>query len=718
MSFLAPFFLFAGLAIAVPILVHLRRRKTKERFAFPSLMFLEEVPHATIKRRRLRDLLLLALRSLAVLLLALAFAQPALRSGFATTGEPTTEVFILVDRSASMTIGDRWNRAKELVQTHVQSLGPGDAVTLALFDETVELPLISVTDVAQASRVLDETEPRDRRTLLASSLRVIRPMILDLLGDPLRPSSADVVIVSDFQRNSALDLDEVRLPAGAKLTLLSVGEPSTDPNRWVRDVELHRGAGPNASPGRERVRVSATLGQEDAVLEGRVRVSLWLDGREMESKTVTVTGRSTAIAFEPIALDAERVSKGEVRVEPDYFADDDVFYFTASAADALTVLVVEGRREGAGLFVQRALESLEAPRYRVERTRRGEITTADLQGKHVVVLQDAGSVQGSSAAALQTFVEAGGGVLVAYGRESIGTRLPAWLDLRANDDVKQSRSGIRLVSVARDHPVFRTLDGGDWGSAPFFRHFELNASSSAPAQAPTANPAQSSEQGGEQNGAQGGTQSAVLARFDNGDVALAERRLGEGRVIAVASTLDTDWNDFPRQGVFLGWLDRSMQYLGVFRASEDSYTVGQPSLVEVSRDRSLEWVLQPSDGEATHLRLDGQDEGDTAVGDEVLLNFEVAGHNSLRPPGTDVSSGRWFAANLDRSESELMIADLAVLEAQLKPDLEERAVTAGLNPDLPPRSFWWLVLYALLLLLVSEGFIASRLPARTQLSRS
>ena len=76
MAFLTPFFLLGAAAAALPVLVHLVRRTQARRVEFPSLMFLRRIEQKTIKKRTLRNLLLLALRCAALALLALAFARP------------------------------------------------------------------------------------------------------------------------------------------------------------------------------------------------------------------------------------------------------------------------------------------------------------------------------------------------------------------------------------------------------------------------------------------------------------------------------------------------------------------------------------------------------------------------------------------------------------------------------------------------------------------
>src|SRR5690606_8188201 len=108
MSFLSPFFLLGALAAAVPILLHLRRRERRNVIVFPSLMFLRGSPPPDASRRRLDNLLLLALRVGVVLLLAFAFARPVLErvlpEGFLAGGR---DVVLVLDISPSMNVGDR-----------------------------------------------------------------------------------------------------------------------------------------------------------------------------------------------------------------------------------------------------------------------------------------------------------------------------------------------------------------------------------------------------------------------------------------------------------------------------------------------------------------------------------------------------------------------------------------------------------------------------------
>src|ERR1051325_4528258 len=113
MSFLAPAFLAALAAIAIPVAIHLINRERKVAVEFPSLMFLQRIPYKSVRRQKIRHLLLLLLRCLAVAMLVAAFARPFFeKKKTPISGNGAREVVILLDRSASMGYANRWNTAK------------------------------------------------------------------------------------------------------------------------------------------------------------------------------------------------------------------------------------------------------------------------------------------------------------------------------------------------------------------------------------------------------------------------------------------------------------------------------------------------------------------------------------------------------------------------------------------------------------------------------
>src|SRR5882672_3957132 len=128
MGFVAPLVLVGLGALAIPILIHLIQRERKRVVVFPSLMFLRRIPYQSVRRRSIRHWLLLCLRALALLLLVAAFARPFFPQGAlaARAAGGTRELVVLLDQSASMGYGDRWQQAQAAAHRAIDGLSGDD----------------------------------------------------------------------------------------------------------------------------------------------------------------------------------------------------------------------------------------------------------------------------------------------------------------------------------------------------------------------------------------------------------------------------------------------------------------------------------------------------------------------------------------------------------------------------------------------------------------
>ena len=138
MTFLNPLLLIASIGISLPILAHLFNRHKVKHTDWAAMQFLSRSVRVRSRQLRLRDLLLLVLRCLAVLLLVLALSRPATNStdGIGLPGEERAGVVIALDASYSMAHSDdkrtRFERAIERIGVISEHLRPGDPVTLVL----------------------------------------------------------------------------------------------------------------------------------------------------------------------------------------------------------------------------------------------------------------------------------------------------------------------------------------------------------------------------------------------------------------------------------------------------------------------------------------------------------------------------------------------------------------------------------------------------------
>ncbi|NTW50196.1 MAG: hypothetical protein HGB19_10800, partial [Chlorobiales bacterium] len=136
MTFLNPAVLLAILATALPILIHLLNLRRRKSTLFSSLQLVRELQKSSLRRFKIRQWLLLALRSLAVLFLVTSFSKPVIEGYLAGAGfssQTRTSALILLDTSPSMQYSDQqghdqWKQAKLAALKVLDNLGNEDEV--------------------------------------------------------------------------------------------------------------------------------------------------------------------------------------------------------------------------------------------------------------------------------------------------------------------------------------------------------------------------------------------------------------------------------------------------------------------------------------------------------------------------------------------------------------------------------------------------------------
>jgi hypothetical protein len=692
MNFLAPLFFLGLAALSVPIIIHLIQRERKEPIEFPSLMFLRQVPYKSVRRRKIRNVLLFAMRCLALLLLVLAFTRP-----YRETDTPLTaglgdarELVILLDRSYSMAYEGRWNAAVTAARAAVQRVNPADKATLVYFDGGAVGVNQATAERARLLSALDTVKPGSGVTRYGTALKLAQ----GILAASELPKG-EVVLISDFQRWGWDGDASAKLPGGAVLTPVNVGS-ATASNVTVTGVTLRR----EQVQERERVIVSARFANRNEQPVRGLPVTLEINGREVQKKTVDLPASDAAsIAFDALTLMPETM-KGSVRIRPDALTPDDAFHFAISAEQSISVLLVNGGRSESGLYLRRALEVDQARSFKVDERAFGELRNADLAGRSVVILNDAPFPTGDLGQRMRVFLEHGGGIILLTGDHAGANGWGAASDLlpgTPDRPVERTAGGGVLGSLQYGHRVFEIFNAprsGDFTTARFFKYRPLALE----------------------------TDEGVLARYDDGGPALVERRVGTGRVLVWTSTFDNDWNDLPLQPVFLPFVHQLVRHASGQRDPNPWFTVGQvidPGRVvhgepaaedtaasagvggpELSPGRS--WLAITPTGQRVQLQGGG------------LLKLEEQGFYEVRPARGEEGKPFTVAVNLDLRESDLASMEPEALVAAVQqPEAATRAMTKSgpLTAEERERRqrFWWYLLMAAFLLLLAETTLSNRL---------
>lgn len=654
MAFLSPALLAGLLALAIPVLVHLVQRERRRVVEFPSLMFLRKIPRQAVRRRALRHWPLLALRLAAFWLLATAFARPFFpaSSALAVTGGGR-DVVVLVDRSMSMGYGDRWARAQAEARRAIAELGPEDSGTLMYFDTDVEVGPRATADRPSLVAAVNTLAPTARGTRLGPALRAAAGHL-----DRSRLARREVVLISDFQRSAWDHRSDAPLSPGITLHTRDVGDPDTA-NAAVAGLSFERvpqGAG-------ERVTATArVVNRSAAPLVGR-GIVIEVDGHVVDRGRVSAAaGAVTSHTFGPFTVGTDPV-RVTVRLDEDALAADNRFHAVLTPARRVHVLVVESGAAGpeAGLYLSRALDVATDPGFAVDTRTAARVTAAEVGRAEVIVLNDTPLPSGAVSRALDARVRSGAGLFVTLGRHSTWPAdAPALLPGTLGPVVDRSGTrGQALGFVDYSHPVFDVFKAprsGDLSAPRVYRYRVLDAA------------------------------SGVLARFDNGAVALAERRVDAGTVLAWTTALDSDWSDTALHPTFVPFVLQSMRHLGRFGSTPPWRTVGDVIGSPASP------APPPGSGETLVLDEPGfVDIGtrDPAAGPVVAVNVPGDESDLSRIPPEDIAAAVVVPGGTGTAGGA----------RDLTRDEQERQ-----------QSLWWYLAAAGLVLLLAESLVASRLP--------
>jgi hypothetical protein len=687
--FLAPLFLLGALAVAVPVYVHLTHRERSDAVPFPSLMFLSRVPYRTVRRQRLRHWLLFLLRALVVLLLAAAFARPFVDRaalGPAVVGDGR-ELVILLDRSASMLYGDRWRRGSDAARDAIDGVRPVDRATLVAFADRADALTQATSDRPILRDALSAVRPLSVGTRYAPALQLARD-VLDASGLPRR----EVVLITDLQRVGWTADAAIRMPDGADVTVVDLSDDGAA-NVAVTGVQLDRtGAAGDllivtaritAAPGDTAVRTDATLEIED---------------QAVETRQVTISaGTAATTVFAPVPIPDRRV-RGRVRVLDDALPSDDAFGFVLERRAAMPLLVLQhpDARAGDLLYLRQALSIGAAPPFGLEFAISTAVAPDAFEGRAAVVLYDAPFPPGEAGRRLRAFVEAGGGLLGVLGPRSGNALWPpdarALLGERPGPTVdRDAGRGGTLSVLDYRHPLFEPFGasrGADFSAARFFRYRRWTPPDS----------------------------TVVLARFDDGTPALAERAGGAGRVLVWTAGAANRWNDLPLQPVFLPFVHQLVRYAASYRPTPAWQAAG--GVIDLADDLRLHaWdaagtVFGTRPGE---LIVETPSGTRFALDEPSGYRLELTQHGFYTIRSEASGTSTHVAVNTEPSESDLATIDRDVVSAAIAAGEAGGSRLARLTTTLTPaekerrQALWWYVIAAVQLLLLAETFVAGRI---------
>ncbi|MCD4689822.1 BatA domain-containing protein [bacterium] len=706
LTFLNSTFLFAALAALLPLIIHMLSRRQVKTVDFSSLLFLKELERRKIRRVRIRQVLLLIIRSLIILCAALAIARPTLSGlGVGAASHAKTSVAVVLDTSASMgrrsDDGLLFDEALERAHEIADLLGNGDEAFLVgagvPVDELLPTGTFSVDVFREAINELAPTPAgTDYTTAVARAL---------ILLTESRNLNRELYVIGDMQRSGW----EGELGGALVGSSESSGDPRTsaDDLRTLVDGETREA--------QKRVRgfllpVNGRLGNRSA---GDVRVEHRYGGQAgAHTVTVRVTNHGSVAADIPVrlvvddvhvgqsgvSLDAGRTGSvsfstvvdeaswhsGRVELPADVLDVDNVRYFVIPPSLRMNVLIVNAAGavdERDGYYIKRALD----PTGGREPFACAEVPAPALVHQEqsrfdVVILADAGRLDADGERWLLEHIERGGGVTLVLGKRTDvrywNERLLKELGFGAIIEPVERRNGLRVAPASSGHPLLAGLVHGERliDDAYVTRAFRAGA----------------------------GSAEVVLEMPGVGPLLAMGKPARGGRSAVLYTGVDSAWSDLPKSGLLVPIMHRLIRDLAGSRAATASAAVGGDIIVpyEASR-RGAPQAVRPDGVTVTAERLVG------AAGGAMLREVAQTGVYRFPDGGGDVLA----AVNVPERESELSAASRDEIEeavgggmwTTIQPDA---SLAAAILVSRHGRELWRVLVYAALVLVALEMWVA------------
>lgn len=395
MQFLYPAFLWALAALAVPVIIHLFYFRRYKRVLFSNVRFLREIKEETSARNKLRNLLILFMRCLALAFLVFAFAQPFIPVSDRKV-DGIRHVSVFIDNSFSMQsfgmdlpLHDRaQQRAREIVNaygqedryqilTHELSAGQqrytGKEEALSLIEET-EI----TAEVSPLSRVLN------RQHLLAEREQVAAPVIY---------------LISDFQK-SITTIGEIDSSMNVHLVpVQSVREENAAIDTvWLdTPVQILNQTSPLI------VQVT-NYGTTDAE---NVKLTMTIDGQEKPLSALNITAGATVTDTAQITVLRTGWHEVILRITDFPVQFDDTWYLTFYVQEEVRVLAVNGALPNPRLIAAFAGST----HYSLDNQPAAQLNFSEMREHDLVILNEVETVSTGMAEELYQYMSNGGRVL-------------------------------------------------------------------------------------------------------------------------------------------------------------------------------------------------------------------------------------------------------------------------------------------------------------------
>lgn len=667
MKFAYPEFLYALFAIAIPIIIHLFNFRKYKKLYFSNVEFLKEVQQETQSKSRLKHLLILLSRILAITFLVFAFAQPFIPSSENSAATQNNVVGIYIDNSFSMeSVGENGSllngakaKAIEIVKAYrntdkfiltTNNFNAGDQRLLSN-EETIDK--IESIQISSLTRNLSTIYSRNEEGLNASEIK-----------------NKSFYVLSDFQKTTA-DFNQLKTDSLINTYLLPIKANETN-NLYIDSCWF---SSPTHLYNQNEELTVRIKNNADTDLEN-IPLKLYINNQTVTPASFSVKANSKTELTLNYRNKTKGIQQGKIELRDNPVIMDDAFYFSYSISENINILSINNNENNAQLNSIYTTDSI----FNYQSFNVNQLDYSLIKKSNLIIINNLKQVNSGLANNTKKFIDNGGSVLIFPSDDIDFDSYKEFLSLLSVNyytNLDTNKTAVREINL--EHPVYQNVfEGKPEGNLNLpivSKHYKLSNSTTA-------------------------FKSTILS-LKNGQPFLIEYQVGKGKVYLATSSLNKQSSNFSNHAIYVPTL------YNIALLSQKNHPlfhiIGSNSNIELNRNEN-ENIYHIKNEEIDLIPQIRNNANYTTI--FVNSGIKDAGNYWLENEKNKLG----LAYNYNRSESELVYYSLTELEETINKnqlnakilDTTINAIKSALSEASIGKKYWKYCIILALLFLAAE----------------
>lgn len=688
MNFVYPQFLFALSAIAIPILIHLFNFRRFKKIYFSDIRFLKEIKQKTQSRNRLKHLLVLLTRILAISFLVFAFAQPFLPAENKNSFSGIQAVSVYVDNSFSMENvsknGILINEAKKIAREIALAYSQTDLFQLLTNDfEGKHQRFVNREDFLT---MLDEIK-------ISSSVKMVSAVTarqMDALSKPTGIAGGSEIknkksfLISDFQK-SISDFEKVKEDTSVKTILLPISS-NEENNLYIDscwfDSPVHQL--------NQTENIHIRVKNNSANTYESIPIKLFINNQQKSPSSLSIGPNEEKKVSLSYILKETGIQQGRIEITDYPVTYDDKFYFSFRVEKNISIACIKSKTDASPTIQpsEKYIQSLfgKDSLFTLTLLDENKINYSALSDQQMIILCELATISSGLAQELRLFVQNGGSLIVFPGEEADTSSYKRFLSpFGTNFYLKKDTADTKIDWVNFESEIFSDVfeKNTERLDLPIVHSHFIQSHSQK-------------------------TSEEVLLKMQNKKSFFSKYSYKKGKIYLSTVPLNTGWSNLAKHAIFI-----PLMYKIAFNsqlANDLFYTVGKNNFITTTTKLTGQNVFKIKGDEFSQLG-----KGFEIIPESRIIDLQptIFVHDQIREAGNyDLFAGNerlsGISFNYDRKESALSqyspdelisMCEKANLKKFSLIDIENKDITKVLSDMSHGKKLWiWCILLVLLFL--------------------